>query len=121
MNGDVVDRRTGVLEQPQRFGIVADLDADIGQDSVGMGLDQGKAFFAKQFVGRDVAADERRGLRLGGFAGAGGHSCRAPTAAAMTSIVHQEPLSRHECTRNGTRRTEPGTVRKECQLGGAQT
>ena len=82
----------GVLEQLQRLGVVADLDPDVGQDSVGVLLDQRKALFAEQLVRRDLAADERRRVRSGAFTRSCRHPRRSPTAGAMTGLVHPNPL-----------------------------
>ncbi len=83
VDGDAVDGGAGILEQLQRLGVVADLDADLGQQPIGLRLDQRQAFLAQQLVRWDLATDERRRVRLGAVAGACGHACRAPTTAAM--------------------------------------
>jgi hypothetical protein len=60
MNRDAVDRRPGILEQLQRLGVVANFDPYIGQDAVGVLLDQRKALFTQQLVWRYLATNESR-------------------------------------------------------------
>ena len=82
----------GVLEQLQRLGIVTNFHADIGQNSVGVALDQGKSLFTQQFVRRDLPTDESRRVRPGAFAGACRHACRSPAAGAVPNLAHPNPL-----------------------------
>ena len=83
VNGDAVDRGAGVAEQLQRLGVVADLDAHLGEHPVGLGLDQRQALLAEQLVRRDLAADERWRVRACALTGSGRHSCRPAAARAM--------------------------------------
>ena len=54
-----VDRRAGLAEEPDG-DVVVDVHPDLGQDLVGLLLDQRQPFLAEQLVVRDLAADERR-------------------------------------------------------------
>ena len=72
-----VDGGPGIGEHPQG-DVVVDLDADLGEQLVGLGLDQGEPFLADELVGRDLPADERR--PLGTEAGAGPRVARAAGA-----------------------------------------
>ena len=52
-----VDLGAGPLPVVERHRIVAELDADLGQDAIGRRLDLEEVFFAEDVVGRDVADD----------------------------------------------------------------
>ena len=54
------DVGAGLLEEPQRFLVAAELDADLLQDAVGVGLDLGQPFFAHKFIGGDLPRDVGR-------------------------------------------------------------
>ena len=84
VDGDAIDGGTGVFEQLQRLGIVTDLDADLGQQPIGLRFDQRQAFLAEQLIRWDEATDEGRCMRFGALARAGGHACRSSSARAMT-------------------------------------
>ena len=84
VNRDAVNRGPRILEQLQRLGVVANLDADVGQDPIGVGLDQGKTLLVQEFVWRDLAADERWRVGPGTLTSSGRHPCRPPAARAMT-------------------------------------
>ena len=51
-----VDRGPGVAEQRQRHLVAADLDADVGQDPVGVRLDERQALLPQQLVARGSGA-----------------------------------------------------------------
>jgi hypothetical protein len=74
----------GRLEQRQRLRVVAEVDADLLQDGVGVVLEQLEAVVAQHFVARDLACDVRheimRPRRARGALGI------APTRAAAACI-----------------------------------
>ena len=52
-----VDLRPGALPMIERDRIVAELDADFGEDAVGCGFDLQQALFAEHIIGRNIAHD----------------------------------------------------------------
>jgi hypothetical protein len=75
VEGDAVDRHTGVLEQLQRLRVVAYLHAHFGQDAISVCLDQGKTLFAQELVRRYLPANECGRVRPCTFTRAGRHAC----------------------------------------------
>src|SRR3546814_4770582 len=54
----------GLLEQRQRFGILAELDADLGPHRLRIALDQVEPLLREQLVGRNLPLEDRKSLRL---------------------------------------------------------
>ncbi|MCY1231602.1 hypothetical protein D9M72_440570 [compost metagenome] len=52
-----IDLGAGPLPMVERLGVVAELDADLGKDTIGDRFDTQQALFAEDIVGRDVADD----------------------------------------------------------------
>ena len=50
-----IDLRPGAPPMIQGRGIIAEFDADLGQDAVGGGLDLQQVFFGQDVIGRDIA------------------------------------------------------------------
>src|SRR5690606_22310176 len=71
--------RAGFLPQSQRLGVVAELDADLFEDQVGIGLDQAQAFLVEDFVFANLAGDVGK-RRTGAATGAGRASGGGPPA-----------------------------------------
>src|SRR5690606_12471244 len=61
------------------LGVVAELDADLLEDRVGIGLDQRDAFLVQHLVERDFPLDIGK-LRAGAASAAGRASCRGTAA-----------------------------------------
>ena len=57
MHALALDVGAGLLPHRQRFGVVAELDADLLEDPVGIGLDQRDAFLVENLVDLYAAAD----------------------------------------------------------------
>ncbi|MNU66107.1 Methionine synthase [compost metagenome] len=102
MHAAAADIGTGFGPEFQRFLVVAELDADLFEDRVGITLDQFQPLFVEDFVNADPAGDIGQGC-AGAAAGAGrapaGCSPLAPTAPSRTAtrvrlladIVHDLP------------------------------
>jgi hypothetical protein len=58
-----LDVGTGLLPHAERFGVVAELDADFLQHAVGIGLDQRQALLVEHLVGLDGAGGYRSATR----------------------------------------------------------
>ena len=56
MHALALDVGAGVLPQRQRLGIVAEIDADLLEHRVGIGLDQRQAFLVEHLVDVDLRA-----------------------------------------------------------------
>ena len=66
-----VDGGPGVAEQTERDLVAADLDADVGQDPVGVRLDERQALLAEQLVDGDLAPEEGRRVGVARVLGPG--------------------------------------------------
>jgi hypothetical protein len=82
------DVGAGGLPHVERLGVVAELDADLLQHDLGIGLDQGQPLLAVDFIERDVARN-RRQLAQGADGPRGPAAFRpsARTAAAASWCV----------------------------------
>src|SRR6185312_11599649 len=95
---------TGLLPDLQRLRIVAEIDADLLQDGVGVVLEQREPLLAQDFVVGNLAGDERdEGLAARGarrdFGVAATGAARARRRAGLGLLVHDIHLS--DYTRRG--------------------
>ncbi len=63
-----LDVGAGGFPDFERLRVVAEFEADLADDPVGLLLELDEAFLAEEFVERDLALDEGRRLRPGAFA-----------------------------------------------------
>ena len=85
-----VDVGAGVVQQPQRLGVAAELDADLLEDRVGVVLDERQALLAEDLERRERAGQERDVLGVGRQPErlAGGSAAAPPPLR----VVHQRVL-----------------------------
>ena len=86
MHALAADVGTGLLPERQRFGIVAELDADFFQNEVGIALDELQCLFVEHFIFANLAGDiGKRGGRTAARARCSARGC-APAAASAFSL-----------------------------------